>query len=504
MKFISKRSAARLGIGVSFLFCCVSLAGADTRPNIIFILADDLGWTDLGCSGNRFIETPSIDSLAVNGMRFTDAYTAPVCTPARGMILSGQYSARTGVYKTPFMPNDRPWAKIVPPENWGDHPVHGTSLGLWLSGIGYTTELVGKADARPAFLKGMHIAWPDFSPAINRPQPGSIATIAATLGSDFSSRVDDFAKANPAKFVGAITQEAVRFIVANKDRPFFCYVGHYVPHIPLEARESLKRKYEDKWLRHPSAIHPHYAAMCEALDDSVGLILETVERLHLNDRTVVIFFSDNGGVNMAFNDGRGPQITDLSPLRGEKGGLYEGGIRVPLIIRWPGQIKPGTICHTPVISTDFLPTMADMAGTPLTSDIITDGVSLIPLLKGTGRLKREFLYFYFPDYHHDFPALAVRADSYKLIESAEDGHLELYDLATDIGERRNLAATLATKAKELAENLHRWRESMGAPLPAPNLRFNPQRQQLLDPRGKSRRDEYLPVPWPPPSPPHDK
>jgi uncharacterized sulfatase len=405
------------------------------------------------------------------------------------MILSGQYPARTGVYKTPFMPNDRPWAKVIPPKNWGDHPVKGTSLGQWLTAIGYASELVGKADASPAYLEGMRV--------IGAPQPESDARIATILGDGFSARVDRFARANPGKLVGAITQEAIHFIAANKDRPFFCYVGHYAPHVPLEARDDLKRKYENKWQKFPAAIHPHYAAMCEALDESVGLILETLDRLHLSDRTVVMFFSDNGGVKRVFNDGHGAQITDLTPLRGEKGGLYEGGIRVPMIVRWPGQVKPGSICETPMISTDFLPTMAEIAGKQLTPNIITDGTSLVPLLKGTGILERARLFFYFPDYHHDFPAMAVREGRYKLIESAEDGHRELYDLATDIGEQRDLATQMATKASDLAQELHRWRESLGAPLPGPNPRFDPQKQSLLDPHGETLRQGYLPVPWPP-------
>ncbi|MFA5058539.1 MAG: sulfatase [Opitutaceae bacterium] len=496
---LCRSSHWRVWVAIGLVALAPSLARPqESAPNIVFILADDLGWSDLGCYGNRYSETPVIDHLAADGMRFTSAYTAPVCTPSRGMILSGQYSARTGVYKTPFMPNDRPWAKIIPPTNWGNHPVQGTSLGQWLAGMGYATELIGKADAAPAFLEGMHVVWRDFAPSIGADQAERGAQIATILGADFSARVNRFTRANPGKFVGPVTQEAIRFIAVNKDRPFFCYVGHYAPHVPLEARDELKRKYEKKWRSFPAAIHPHYAAMCQALDESVGLILETLDRLHLSDRTVVMFFSDNGGVKRIFNDGQGAQITDLSPLRGEKGGLYEGSIRVPLIVRWPGQIKPGSVCDTPVISTDFLPTMAALAGKPLTPNIITDGTNLVPLLTGTGPLKRERLFFYFPDYHHDFPAMAVREDRYKLIESAEDGHLELYDLAADIGEQHNLAAQSAAKAADLAQALHQWRESLHAPLPAPNPHFDPEKQHLLDPHGETLRKEFFPIPWPPP------
>ena len=471
--------------------CCISASvhGAEadrgsSSPNIVFILVDDLGWSDLGCYGNQFIETPFIDRLAADGMRFTSAYTAPVCTPSRGMILSGQSSARTGLYKVPFQGNDRPWAKVTPLEPWGHRPVDAKPLGSLLSQAGYTSKLVGKVHVPKAFTEGLGGAT-------------DLPLARAALGQKFHQKLRSFSESNSGKQVGRITQQAIEFIASNVDRPFFCYVGHHVPHIPLVAREELTKKYEAKWKRQPSDIHPHYAAMCEAMDDSVGLILEALDRLGISDRTIVVFFSDNGGVNRCFYDGRGSQITDLQPLRGEKGGVCEGGIRVPLIVRWPGNVKPGSVCDTPVVSTDFLPTFVDAAGGRLPEEQVVDGVSLVPLLTGQAGLNREQLFVYFPDYHHDFPGMAVRDGDYKLIESSEDGHLELYNLTDDAGEKDNLVAAMWDKAAELRKALHAWRKTLGAKQATPNPAYDPWRQHLLDPGAEEIRQRYLPITWPP-------
>ncbi len=460
-------------------------AGRDgSLPNILFILVDDLGWADLGCYGNKFIETPFTDSLAGDGIRFTSAYTAPVCMPSRGMILSGQSSARTGLYKVPFQGNDRPWAKVVPPENWGYRPIDAKPLGAILSDGGYVSKLLGKVHVPKAFAEGLD--------GTTVPQKAK-----AALGETFHQKLLDFARSNPGKEVGPITRQAIEYIASNKDGPFFCYVGHHIPHIPLVAREELTRKYESKWRLQPADVHPHYAAMCEAMDDSVGLILEALDRLGLSDNTMVVFFSDNGGVSRCFNDGRGAKITDLGPLRGEKGGIYEGGIRVPLIVRWPGQVEPGSVCDTPVISTDFLPTFVEAAGITLPKKQVVDGISLVPLLRGRAGVDRERLFFYFPDYHHDFPGMAVRDGDYKLIESSEDGHIELYNLAQDVGEEKNLAARMPDKVSDLKKTLHARQKALGAKQATPNPQYDPWSQHLLDPDAEHVRQRYLPIPWPP-------
>jgi uncharacterized sulfatase len=265
------------------------------------------------------------------------------------MILSGQYNARTGLYKVPFKPNDRPWARIIPPEPWGDSPVNAEPLGVLLTRGGYESKIVGKVHVPEAFSAGMT--------GESNPEKAE-----AVLGRSLYKKVTQFSEANPGKKVGPITREAIEFIASNRDKPFFCYVGHHIPHIPLVARAELNRKYEEKWKQQPGKIHPHYAAMCEVMDESVSLILETLDHLELSKNTMVVFFSDNGGVSHCFADAKGEQITDMTPLRGEKGGILEGGIRVPMIVRWPGRVRPNSVCHTPVVSVDFLPTFAEVAG----------------------------------------------------------------------------------------------------------------------------------------------
>lgn len=470
---------------ISTLNCASATEHAsESAPNIVFILADDLGWSDLGCYGNDYIETPVLDALAAQGVRLTAAYTAPVCTPSRGMILSGQSSARTGLYKVPFKGNERPWASVIPPVPWGDQPVDSQPIGALLAKGGYRCSLVGKVHVPPAFVAGMD-------------SPSNPEAARAALGEQFYAKLLAFTRDNPEKQIGPICRQAIDFIASQSEGPFFCYVGHHAPHIPLEPRADLKAKYEARWQQRPAAIHPHYAAMCEALDESVGLVLEALDILGLREHTLVVFTSDNGGVNRCFYDGEGSQITDLAPLRGEKGGLYEGGIRVPWIARWPGQLKSGLVCDEPVISTDLLPTFVEAAAIELPAVQIVDGQSLLPLLRGQVASLDRQLFVYFPDYHHDFPALVVREGDFKLIESAEDGHLELYDLADDIGEQHNLAAAQPDKATELKQALHAWRDSLGARLATPNSQYDPQKQHLLDPDAEEVRLRYLPVPWPP-------
>ena len=467
---------------VNSVLCNAQLLNQEST-NMVFILVDDLGWADLGCYGNGFIETPAIDRLAKSGMRFTAAYTASVCTPSRGMILSGQYNARTGLYKVPFKPNDRPWAKIIPPVPWGDSPVNAEPLGVLLTRGGYESKIAGKVHVPEAFSAGMT--------GKSNPEKAE-----AALGKSLYKKVTQFSEANPGKKVGPITREAIEFIASNRDKPFFCYVGHHIPHIPLVAREELNRKYEEKWKQQPGKIHPHYAAMCEVMDESVSLILETLDHLELSKNTMVVFFSDNGGVFHCFADGNGEQITDMTPLRGEKGGILEGGIRVPMIVRWPGRVRPNSVCHTPVVSVDFLPTFTEVAGIGLPEEQLTDGVSLVPIFTGTGQLKSREIFSYFPDYHHDFPGVAVRQGDYKLIKASEDGHLELYNLADDPGEGRNLASRLPEKAEELHRILMDWQERVGARSATPNPEYDPRKEHILNPDKEEVRRAYLPVSLP--------
>jgi len=444
-------------------------------PNVVFILADDLGWADLGCYGNGFIETPHIDRLAAHGMRFTQAYAAPVCSPTRSSIMTGQYTARTGIYD--FIPGHwRPYAKLVPPPNRLALPLEATTLAEALKPGGYVSSSIGK----------WHLGHSPLDQGFVRPPRGNRGMDA--LPRAFAKRVEDFAKANPGKRVGPLTKQAVQFIAANRERPFLCFLSHHAVHIVCEARDDLIKKYQEKAKRQKTPIYPVYAAMCEAMDESVGLVLETLEHLGLADNTVVVFVSDNGGLDRIYT-GKGPYITTNAPLRGFKGQLYEGGIRVPLIVRRPGVTTAGSTCRWPVISNDFLPTLLEMAGIRKRPDQPIDGVSLVPLLRGRDRLPRDTLYWYYPTYHHSTPAVAVREGDWKLLHFLEDDRLELYNLKDDIGETKNLAETMPQKAKALKDKLHRWRRELGAPLPEPNPNHDPKRaaEWGKNPRWEARR-----------------
>ncbi|MFO8014194.1 MAG: sulfatase [Phycisphaerae bacterium] len=453
------------GAGAAALPACTPTAmrgvvkGARKPPNILFILADDLGWADLGCYGNTFIETPVIDRLATQGMRFTDAYAAPVCSPTRSSIQTGQYTARTGIYD--FIPGHwRPFEKLIPPPNRLALPLESTTLAEALAPGGYVSASLGK----------WHLGHSPLQQGYVRPPRGDEGLDA--LPADFAAKVKAFAKANPGKRVGPLTKQAVQFMAAHRDEPFFCFLSHHAVHIVCQARDELIKKYEAKAKRQETPIYPVYAAMCEAMDESVGLCLEALEHLGLAEHTVVVFYSDNGGLDQIFT-GNGPRITTNAPLRGFKGSLYEGGIRVPLIVRWPGVTGAGSTCRRPVISNDFLPTLLDAAGIAERPDQPIDGVSLVPLLHGRDRLERDTLYWYYPTYHHSVPALAIREGDFKLIHFLQDDHLELYNLAEDIGEKHNLAAKMPDKAAAMKAKLHRWRKELGAPLPEPNPDHDP-------------------------------
>jgi len=421
------------------------------RPNIVFILIDDMGWTDLGCYGSRFHETPNIDRLASEGMKFTDAYAAcPVCSPTRASIIAGQYPARVGI--TDFIPgHQRPWEKLRVPENQLYLPLESVTIAEVLKDSGYLTGYIGK--------------WHLGTQKIHQPDRQGFSWV---LGA---------ARNQNDKQVTAFTDATVEFIENNKDKPFFLFLSHHTVHIPLEAPEELVQKYENKTKPPTGVNNPVYAAMVEHLDNSVGQILTKLKDLELEDNTIVIFFSDNGGLYQPFGGYRGNRetVTTNAPLRDEKGTLYEGGVREPLIVRWPGIIKIGTTCSVPVTSVDFYPTFMDIIGTGGDANHVLDSQSILPLLRQTGTLKRDAIYWHYPHYHHSRPAGAIRQGDWKLIEFYEDGRLELYNLKDDIGEKENLAAKMPEKAAELQGKLAAWRKSVGAKMPVPNPDYDPAR-----------------------------
>jgi len=414
-------------------------------PNIVFILVDDMGWPDLGCYGNTFHETPNVDRLARQGMRFTDAYAAcPVCSPTRASILSGQYPAHVGV--TDFITGHwRPYEKLRVPKNRTQYlPLEITTLAEALKPAGYTSAMIGK----------WHLGGRDHSP---QKQGFDFAQQGGTNQTD--------------KRVTTYTNKALEFIEANKDKPFFLYLSHNTVHIPLEAPKALVDKYRRKPKPATGVNNPTYAAMVEHLDWSTGQVLAKLETLGLSDETIVVFFSDNGGLRQIYT-GNGPIVSTNTPLRDEKGTLYEGGIREPLIVRWPGKVEPGSTCHTPVTSVDFYPTFLEIAGAAKPAEQPLDGQSLIPLLEQRGRFEPRAIYWHYPHYHHSVPAGAIRQGDWKLIEFFDDNHVELYNLTDDLGEKTDLAPSNPAKATELRDKLALWRRSINAAMPEMNPDFD--------------------------------
>jgi len=437
------------------------------RLNFVFVLMDDLGQRDVGCFGSTFYETPSIDRLAAEGMRFTSGYAAcPVCSPTRASIMAGKYPARLNI--TNFIAGMKS-GKLVPPEYRKELPLEEFTVGEALKDGGYTTCFIGK----------WHLGGPEYYPDKQGFQ--TTVAVAAGCGGYFSPYKNFLKDTPPGEYLtDRLTDESLKFIDAAKGQPFFLYLSHYAVHIPLQAKKDLAAKYAAKAAQLPPVEakfipegnvkarqvqdHPVYAAMVQSMDESVGRIMKKLEELGLADRTAIIFMSDNGGLSTA----EGTPTANV-PLRGGKGWLYEGGIREPLIIKWPGVTKPGARCDVPVTSTDFYPTLLEMAGLPLRPEQHVDGVSIVPLLRGGQSLPRQAIYWHYPHYANQggSPGGVVRAGDYKLIEFYEDNRVELYNLKDDLGEKNDLAARMPDKAKELRERLARWRQEVGARMPTP-------------------------------------
>jgi arylsulfatase A-like enzyme len=460
-------AAASVGVVSTSAKCAGSRTGRATKKpsNIVFIFIDDLGWRDLGCYGSKYYETPNIDKLAGQGMRFTSAYSnAPNCAPTRACLISGQYTPRHGVYTVGSPERGKAdLRKLIPIKNKTNLDSKIFTIPQALKAVGYRTACIGK----------WHLG--EKSPF--RPEDrGFDVVFRRTRRSHFMP--------DGQYLTDRLTNEAVKFIEQNRDKPFFLYLSHHAVHTPIQAKEELIEKYRKK---KPTAVHnnPTYAAMIESMDQSVGRVCEKLDELKLSGSTAVFFFSDNGGYANA---------TSMSPLRGSKGMLYEGGIRVPMIACWPSRIKAASVCDVPVIGIDFYPTFLEIAGAAKPSGHILDGESLIPLLTRSGNLIRNAIFWHFPAYLEPYndsqwpwrttPAGAVRKDDWKLIEFFEDGSLELYNLKDDIGETNDLAKTKPAKAKELHKMLVEWRKSVNAPVPteknpkyAPAARLRKRRSQ---------------------------
>ena len=455
----------------------IHAATTNKKPlNFVFFLVDDFGWMDIGANNpNCFYETPNIDRIAHSGMNFTNGYAAnPVCSPTRFSIMTGKYPTRAGA--TDWFSGKRSGRfNPAPLNDW--MPLEEVTLAEALKEHGYKTAFVGKWH-----LGSQEKYWPENQGfdvniggwSVGSPKGGYFAPFD-------NPRLGEYPKGSHLPKV--LTDESLKILDRYKDAPFLLYLAFYSVHIPLQGREDLIAKYKAKrqaildaeerefgpeeqvWpvetLREVRLrqCHPTYAAMVEAMDEQVGHVLDKLEELGVADHTAVILMSDNGGLSTA----EGSPTSNL-PLRGGKGWLYEGGIREPFLIRWPGVTRPGSNCDVLVVSTDFYPTILDMAGLPLKRQQHLDGVSLVPLLKGATKIERDAIYWHYPHYSNQggFPGGAIRMGDWKLIERFEDGRIHLYDLQMDIGEREDLASVYPQRVEIMRAKLHAWYKQVDA------------------------------------------
>jgi arylsulfatase A-like enzyme len=499
------------------------------KMNVVFFLVDDLGWSDIGINGSTFYETPNIDKFAKENVRFTQAYAAcHVCSPTRGSILTGKYPARTGL--TDWLPGrkDFPFQMLKNVRSVQHLPFEENTLAEVLHANGYRTAIYGKwhlgeeesSPLKHGFEERL-TEWNKGWPLTYFPPYQLQGLEGGTEGEYLTDRV---------------TSEALKYIEKNKDQPFFLYLSHFAVHDPIEGRPDLVKKYEKKLSErreennspfilegNPDTINPlsagklkgllknkdykgfgnlpnrtvkvkqvqdnvQFAAMVESMDESLGRVLAKLKELGLDENTVVIFVSDNGGM-AAMNMGNplkkiSPAAVSKSfstsnlPLRGAKGWLYEGGIRVPMIVRWPTQGKSGLVSDVPVISTDFYPSILDMLGLPAHPEQCKDGMSITPLLKeekkAIKKLENRALYWHFPHYSNhglQSPGGAVRYGDYKLIEYYEHNTVQLFNIKNDPGEQHDLSHTEFKKVKQLTEMLHQWRKDVAAQMPVPNPEY---------------------------------
>jgi len=447
------------------LYASAAVTHAADKPNIVFILADDLGYTDVGAFGSKYYETPNIDKLAAQGMKLTSHHHCQNCQPTRAALMSGQYAPRTGVYTVGgigrFEWEGRP---LRPVDNVVELPLEKVTIAQTLKKSGYATGMFGKWHLGEDTEH--HPAARGFDEAI----------VSAGRHFDFATKPKTEVPKG-AYLADFLTDKAVDFIGRNKDKPFFLYLPHYGVHSPYQAKQTWIDHFKDK----PGVgghNNPVYAAMIASVDESVGRVMAELEKQGIADKTVLIFSSDNGGVGGYTREGikKGGDTTDNTPLRSGKGSLYEGGTRVPFIVRWPGVTTAGSSADTPTIHVDMYPTFSEIAGAPAPEGQPLDGESVVPLFRDPkAALKRSAIYQHFPGYlgagentWRTTPVGTLIAGEWKLMEFFEDHHLELYNLTNDIGETKNLATENSDKAKELHAQMLAWRESVGAKMPTAN------------------------------------
>lgn len=445
----------RLGVLATCLtFVCATFsarAAETSPPNIVFILCDDLGVNDLHCYGRADHKTPHLDRLAREGMRFTSAYCAqPICSPSRAALLTSKTPAR--LHLTTYLPGraNSPAQKLLHPEIKRQVELNEKSLARYFKSAGYATAAIGK----------WHVGGPGFGPlehGFDSAHAGAVNTTpSATEGS---------------KGEFGLTRAAERFMEENRSQPFVLYLAHNNPHIPYKATP-------EKVAEHRGAFEPVYAAVIESLDQTVGQLLAKLDDLGLKEKTIVVFTSDNGGLHVP--EGGHARVTHNSPYRAGKGFLYEGGLRIPLIVRWPGRVPAGTTIETPVINTDWIPTLLELSGQPSPEGL--DGVSFAKLLTGSQSSSQRTFFWHFPHYNNQGgrPGGAMRDGEWKLIEyyDAPDAP-ELYLLSADIGERNNVAAQQPERVKTMRSALNDWRGKMAVQRNTPNPNFDPERYRAI-------------------------
>lgn len=468
-----------------------SVSSGSEAPNIVLILTDDQGWPTLGCYGGKLADTPHLDRLADEGVRFTDAYVMPQCTPTRAALLTGQHTARNGMWHVIGWYGS-PWARMTEPAFVESLPRDSFTIAKGLQQAGYATACLGK----------WHLTTNEDGHYV-----GLKPSAAKHYGFDFAP-----AHANPRyhqegdKGVDWLTDQAIEFAKKHRKRPFFIYLSHHTIHGPVIAPEALVQKYRRQGRPETGMHNATYLAALEHMDRSVGRLLQALDELELAGNTMVVFLSDNGGVNQLYDhrvwNPAEDEIQlkvkteeyDNAPLRAGKGSVYEGGIRVPCIVRWPGKIERGRTCDAPIHVVDWLPTLLAAARVQAPKQHAVDGLDLAPLFSGAEKQPHAFsdraLHFHMPLYDLRWgatPCAAIRRGEFKLIEFYGDrfdatgryvpGHqLELYDLQNDIGERKNLALARPELAERLLKQLRNWQSNLNAEIPTKNPHFDPQRR----------------------------
>lgn len=428
----------------------VGWAAETARPNIVFILCDDLGINDLHCYARQDHHTPNLDRLAEQGMRFTSAYCAqPICSPSRAAILTGKAPAR--LHLTTYLPG-RPNAasqKLLHPEIEMQVPLQEKLICRHLKEAGYATAAIGK----------WHVGGRGFGPiehGFDVYHPGRANTKpSATEG---------------GKGEYDLTAAAEKFIEEHQDRPFFVYLAHNTPHIPYDAQQ---RRIDNN----TQAFEPVYAAVIETLDDTVGRLMAKLDALKLADKTLVVFTSDNGGLHVP--EGPHPKITHNTPYRAGKGFVYQGGLRIPLIVRWPGRVPAGKVIDDPLVNTDWVPTLLDLVGQPIPAGL--DGASVAALLTGRRPAPARTFFWHFPHYTNQGsrPSGAVRDGDWMMVEYYDEEKAELYDLRSDVREARDLAASQPERVQRMRVALAAWRRAVHAQSNTPNPNFDPAKYRGL-------------------------